>query len=59
MDYKEVKEKILRETDADKALNLIEEFGLQDDEEIKRHFKKINVEDTIEYSLYPRRKKKE
>lgn len=57
MDYKEIKEKALKETDVDKLLNLIEDYKLQNDKEIMDYFRSIDTVDTIEYSLYPRRKK--
>lgn len=55
MDYKEIKVKALKEKNPNKLLKIIEENNLQDDEDIKEHFNKID-KDTIEYSFYIRKK---
>jgi len=57
MDYKEIKEKALKEKDPEKLLKIIEDNHLQDDEEIKKHFASIDNEDTMEYNFYNRKNK--
>ena len=56
MDYKKIKNKILKEKNANKLIELIEKYNLQDDENIKEYVKKIDTKDTMEYNLYNRKK---
>lgn len=56
MNYEKIKKKALKEKNANKLIKLIEEYNLQDDEDITAHFRKIDTEDTIEYNLYNRKK---
>ena len=56
MNYEKIKKKVLKEKDVHRLVELIEKYNLQDDKDVKEHFRKIDIEDTIEYSLYNRKK---
>lgn len=49
------KNKALKETNANKLIELIEKHNLQSDKDIKEHFRKIDTKDTMEYNLYNRK----
>lgn len=56
MNYKKIKEKALKEKDSNKLIELIENYNLQDDEEIMNYFRKIDTKETMEYNFYKRKK---
>ena len=56
MDYKEIKERALKESNIEKLLKIIEDNHLQNDEEVKKHFTSLDNEDTMEYNYYNRKK---
>lgn len=54
MDYEKIKKKASEEKDADKLIELIETYKLQDDEEVVNYFRNIDIKDTMEYNFYNR-----
>ena len=57
MDYKDIIKRVLKENNPRELIKLIEEYSLQDDAEVKRHFEEIDNKDTMEYNFYNRKNK--